>query len=112
MAGFTESSITLDFSTDNWFRFEKSLPYNKISGAHFKEMDACWVKDMGMPNAEFYAIELKDYSAGKLEDTSLFQALKDECMLRLKGYSSVWDGIEIHVLSKAAAQKHYGDFVK
>lgn len=172
MAGFTESSITLDFPTEHWFRFEKSSPYSMVSGFHFKEMDACWVKDMGTSNAEFYAVELKDYSAGNLEETSsdrvwdivkkvvdtiqmfmsahyqngfgkqlesdkavdlhncikkavfltivnfkeedasLFQVMKDECLSRLKGYSSVWDGIEIHVLSKAAAQKHFGDFVK
>ncbi len=70
MAGFTESSITLDFPTEHWFRFEKSSPYDKVSGFHFKEMDACWVKDMGTSNAEFYAVELKDYSAGNLEETS------------------------------------------
>ena len=172
MAGFTESSITLDFSTEHWFRFEKSSPYDKLSGFHFKEMDACWVKDMGTSNAEFYAVELKDYSAGNLKETSsdrvwdivkkvvdtiqmfmsaryqngfgkqleaeksvdlhngiqkavfltivnfkaedaqMFQTMKDECLLKLKGYSSVWDGIEIHVLPIPAAQKYFGEFVK
>lgn len=172
MAGFTESSITLDFPTGHWFRFERSSPYDRISGFHYKEMDACWVKDMGASNAKFYAIELKDYSAAnlketsstrvwdivkkvvdtiqmfmsaryqnsfgkqleadksvdlhkgiqkavfltivnfKVEDVQLFQAMRDECLLRLKGYSSVWDGIEIHVLPVATAQKHFSEFVK
>lgn len=172
MTGFTESSITLDFSTEHWFRFEKSSPYDKISGFHFKEMDACWVKDLGAPTAMFYAIELKDYSAAdlketstdrvwdivkkvvdtiqmfmsaryqngfgkqleaeksvdlhngiqkavfltivnfKVEDAQLFQTMRDECLLRLKGYSSVWDGIEIQVLPVATAQKLFSEFVK
>lgn len=63
MAGFTESGITLDFPTPDWFRFEKSQPYAGISGFHYKEMDACWVKDMNTDHAIFYAIELKDYTS-------------------------------------------------
>ena len=68
MAGFTESNITLDFPTSDWFRFEKSKPYSSISGFHFKEMDACWLKNMGSAQFEFYAIELKDYRSAKLNE--------------------------------------------
>ena len=65
MAGFTESGITLDFPTDNWFRFEKTEPHKSISCFNFKEMDACWID---YADGKFYAIELKDYTAtGSLE---------------------------------------------
>lgn len=68
MAGFTESGITLDFSTDTWFRFEKTEPHKSISHFHFKEMDACWVDEEHM---RFYAIELKDYTeAGSLDESN------------------------------------------
>jgi len=65
MAGFTESGITLEFSTESWFRFEKAEPYKSVSCFCFKEMDACWVD---YTDKKFYAIELKDYTrAGSLE---------------------------------------------
>ena len=172
MAGFSESNITLDFPTPHWFRFEKSKPYDSISAYHFKEMDACWVKDLGLGRSEFYAIELKDYRSSHFgekaeirvwdivkkvvdtiqmimsarhqypfgisleteknidlhtgivksffltivdirpEDSFLFTVMKDECLNRLKGYKSVWTGIEIHILTKDQAQKHYSEFVK
>lgn len=172
MSGFTESSITLDFPTGSWFRFEKSQPYSSISGFHYKEMDACWVKDMGPGQSEFYAIELKDYKSAKFaekaetrvwdivkkvvdtiqmflsarhqypfgkkleaekqvdlhtgvtkamfltvvdikpEDSLLFSVMKDKCLNRLKGYQSVWNDLEIHILTKTQAQKHFSEFVK
>lgn len=172
MAGFTESNITLDFPTSDWFRFEKSKPYISISGFHFKEMDACWLKNMGSAQFEFYAIELKDYRSAKLneivdnriwdivkkvvdtiqmymsaryqnqfgecletekhvdlhtgvvralfltivdikpEDSLLFSVMKDECLNRLKGYKTIWDDIEIHILTKSQAQNYYSEFVK
>lgn len=68
MAGFTESGITLDFSTDTWFRFEKTEPHKSISHFHFKEMDACWLDE---EHECFYAIELKDYTeAGSLDESN------------------------------------------
>lgn len=172
MSGFTESNITLDFPTGCWFRFEKSQPYSSISGFHYKEMDACWVKDLGSGHSEFYAIELKDYKSSKFaekaetrvwdivkkvvdtiqmflsarhqypfgknleteknvdlhtgamkamfltivdikpEDSPLFAAMKDECINRLKGYMSVWNDLEVHILTKAQAQKFFSEFVK
>ena len=69
MAGFTESGITLDFPTQDWFRFEKSQPYAGISGYHYKELDACWVKDMNTGYAIFYAIELKDYTSCSIDSS-------------------------------------------
>lgn len=172
MAGFSESNITLDFPTEHWFRFEKSKPYNSISAFYFKEMDACWVKNIGLGQSEFYAIELKDYRSARFnekaetriwdivkkvidtlqmmmsarhqypfgktleteknidlhtgnvkalfltivdikpEDSLLFAVMKDQCLNRLRGYSSVWAGIEIHILTKEQAQKYYSEFVK
>lgn len=172
MAGFTESNITLDFPSPHWFRFEHSLPYSEVSAFHYKEMDACWVKNMGTDTAEFFAIELKDYTNGNISttsservwdivkkvvdtiqmylsarwqqpfgqrleneksvdlhtgihaakfitivdvapsDTMLFQALKDSCMNRLKGYTKVWDGIQVHIVTKQQAQRHFAEFVK
>lgn len=172
MAGFSESNITLDFPTEHWFRFEKSKPYSSISAFHFKEMDACWVKNIGSGQSEFYAIELKDYRSSRFnekaetrvwdivkkvvdtiqmimsarhqypfgkkleaeknidlhtgdvtakfltivdirpEDSPLFAGMKDECLNRLRGYMSVWENIEIYILTKVQAQKYYSEFVK
>lgn len=65
MAGFIESGITLDFPTEDWFRFERTEPHKSISCFNFKEMDACWID---YEDKKFYAIELKDYTAtGSLE---------------------------------------------
>ena len=172
MAGFTESNITLDFPTEKWFRFEKSVPYSPLCAFYFKEMDACWVKILASGQSEFYAIELKDYRSAKLkekaddrvkiivkkvvdtiqmfmsahyqhtfgktlemeknvdlhtgeikayfltiidirpEDGQRVEVMKDECLNRLKGYTKVWDGIAIHILTKTQAQKQYSEFVK
>ncbi len=56
---FTESGITLNFPDNNYFCFENCRGYQKLSGFHFKEMDACWID---LTNNILYAIELKDYS--------------------------------------------------
>lgn len=36
MAGLVESGMTLDFSTADWFRFEKKEPYASLSGFGFQ----------------------------------------------------------------------------
>lgn len=65
MPSIVESNITLDFPTASWFRFEKTDPYQPLSGLWFKEMDACW---LDAANNIFYAIELKDYTESKNPD--------------------------------------------
>ncbi|MFN0036810.1 MAG: hypothetical protein ACKVUS_17245 [Saprospiraceae bacterium] len=63
MPGFTESSITLNFPDNNFFRFSTCQGYTSLSGNHFKEMDACWYDAAG----NFYwLIELKDYSLASI----------------------------------------------
>lgn len=63
MPGFTESSITLNFPDNNFFRFETSPGFKKLSANHFKEMDACWY-DTNLN--VFWLIELKDFSLATL----------------------------------------------
>lgn len=64
MPGFTESSITLNFPDDNWFRFNPGCAgYAKLSGNGFKEMDACWYDN----NANiFWIFELKDFTVADI----------------------------------------------
>jgi hypothetical protein len=60
MPGFTESSITLNFPDNNYFRFADCPGYRKFSGNNFKEMDACW---HNAGDNIYWLIELKDYTA-------------------------------------------------
>lgn len=60
MPGFTESSITLDFPDNNFFRFAECGGYIKLKGNNFKEMDACWYS---VADNEYWFIELKDFTA-------------------------------------------------
>lgn len=59
MNGFTESNITLTFPDSAFFRLGECHGYKKLSGHHFKEMDACWYD---AENDEYWLIELKDYT--------------------------------------------------
>jgi hypothetical protein len=59
MPGFTESNITLEFPDTQFFRFQDCPGYQKLSGYHFKEMDACWVDKN---TNTLWVIELKDFS--------------------------------------------------
>ena len=119
MAGFTESGITLDFPTDNWFRFEKTEPHKSISCFNFKEMDACWID---YADGKFYAIELKDYTAtGSLEPANTADrkwnitkkdsskgyigAFKDNCLEALRGYTKVCDKAHVIVMTYEQARR-------
>jgi hypothetical protein len=55
----TESSITVNFPDNNYFRFQDCSGYTKYSGNQFKEMDWGW---FDTTNAELYLIELKDFT--------------------------------------------------
>jgi hypothetical protein len=61
----TESSITLNFPDENYFRFQDCKGYKDIQN-HFKEMDACWYDNS---TDTLYIIELKDWSIAILTDT-------------------------------------------
>jgi hypothetical protein len=61
----TESSITLTFPDNNYFRFENCDGYINIQN-HFKEMDACWYDTV---NDTIYLIELKDWSVANLSNS-------------------------------------------
>lgn len=63
MPGFSESNITLDFPDNSFFRLADCPAYQRLSGNHFKEMDACWY-DTG--SGIFWLLELKDYSQATL----------------------------------------------
>lgn len=63
---YTESGITLHFPDNNYFCFENCTLYQKYSGNHFKEMDACWID---VANKTFYLIELKDHTNANLNQT-------------------------------------------
>ncbi len=60
MPGFTESNITHDFPDNNFFRFADCSGFRKLSGANFKEMDACWHEH---GSNTYWLIELKDFTA-------------------------------------------------
>jgi len=62
----TESSITLDFPDDNYFRFQDCEGYKAIQH-HFKEMDVCWYEQ---ETDTLYIIELKDWKNNKLDEES------------------------------------------
>jgi len=64
MPGFTESSITLNFPDDNYFRFSTCSGYTALSGNFYKEMDGCWYDAV---NNIYWLFELKDYSLASLE---------------------------------------------
>jgi hypothetical protein len=77
MPGFTESSITLDFPDNNFFRFDACGGYSKLSGNNFKEMDACW---HNAADNTYWLIELKDFTAdlaaGNSIETRVWDILK------------------------------------
>lgn len=60
----TESSITLNFPDNNFFRFQDCKGYRDIQN-NFKEMDACWYEQT---TDTLYIIELKDWGNGKLNE--------------------------------------------
>jgi hypothetical protein len=62
----TESSITLNFPDNNFFRFQDCSGYKAIQN-HFKEMDACWYDQS---TDILYIIELKDWSIANLTDNT------------------------------------------
>lgn len=62
----TESSITLNFPDNNFFRFENCKGYKDIQN-NFKEMDVCWYEQI---TDTLYIIELKDWKDGKLMEES------------------------------------------
>ncbi len=57
-----ESSVTLNFPDNNYFRFEECKGYKDIQN-NFKEMDACWYDET---KDELYLIELKDWKTDKI----------------------------------------------
>ena len=78
MAGFTESGTTLEFPSENWFRFQQSKPYCDVSGFGFKEMDACFLETKGDGTKVFYAIELKDFTeTNSLEESNMTKRIWD-----------------------------------
>jgi hypothetical protein len=68
MPGFTESSITLNFPDDNFFRFANCPGYRSLSGYSFKEMDACWYDESCN---ELWLFELKDFSFASLDSRTI-----------------------------------------
>lgn len=62
----TESSITLNFPDNNYFRFQDCNGYKTIQN-NFKEMDACWYDQA---SDILYIIELKDWSVANLTDST------------------------------------------
>ncbi len=68
MPGFVESSITLNFPDNNYFRFCDCVGYTTLKGNNFKEMDACWYDN----NENIYWLfELKDYTLATLDEDSI-----------------------------------------
>lgn len=60
----TESSITLNFPDNNFFRFQDCQGYKNIQN-HFKEMDACWYDQA---TDTLYLIELKNWGNNVLAE--------------------------------------------
>lgn len=60
----TESSITLNFPDNNYFRLGDCDGYKKIQD-NFSEMDACWYDQA---NDILYLIELKDWRSNNLKE--------------------------------------------
>ena len=67
MPGFTESNITLNFPDNNFFRLASCRVYTRLSGYHFKEMDACWYE---VNQNLYWLIELKDFTAANISTSS------------------------------------------
>ncbi len=63
MPTIEESSITLNFPDNNYFRFCDCIGYKKLS--HIKEMDACWYDQA---NDTLYIIELKNWENSRLNE--------------------------------------------
>lgn len=60
----TESSITLNFPDNNYFRLGDCDGYKAIQN-HFAEMDACWYDEV---NDVLYIIELKNWGDNSLDE--------------------------------------------
>jgi hypothetical protein len=81
---FTESGITLHFPDLNYFCFENCEGYQKLSGFHFKEMDAGW---FDIESNTVYLVELKDFTNAGLRDnieTRVWDLVKksvDSCVM-------------------------------
>lgn len=60
----SESNISLHFPDHRYFRFQDCEGYKKLSGYHFKEMDACWYD---IEKNTCWLFELKDFSVAVLE---------------------------------------------
>ncbi|GGF21843.1 hypothetical protein [Echinicola rosea] len=58
-----ESNITLNFSDNNFFRFEDCSGYKALSAYSFKEMDACWFDE---DQNTLWLFELKDFTKANL----------------------------------------------
>lgn len=76
-----ESSITLNFPDQNFFRFEDCDGYRKING-HFKEMDACWYEQT---TDTLFIFELKDWGSGRLQEENNPTISPQEIAERKKG---------------------------
>ena len=63
MMPYTESSITLNFPDNNYFRLSECDAYKKLN--HIREMDFCWYdKDKD----KLYLIELKDWGNASIDE--------------------------------------------
>jgi len=63
MMPFTESSITLNFPDNNYFRLSEWDTYKKLQ--HIREMDFCWYDKN---DDKLYLIELKDWGDASINE--------------------------------------------
>ena len=63
MMPYTESSITLNFPDNNYFRLSECDAYKQLN--HIREMDFCWY-DKGKD--KLYLIELKDWGNASIDE--------------------------------------------
>lgn len=79
----TESSITLNFPDDNYFRLGDCVGYKQIQ-QNFSEMDVCWYDRV---NNVLYLIELKDWKNNQLLEEDDPNISREEINQKKKGIS-------------------------
>lgn len=80
----TESSITLNFPDNNYFRLCDCPGYKAIQN-NFAEMDACWYDKA---NDILYIIELKNWENNSLFEESDPNYTQEQIILKKKGISN------------------------
>lgn len=78
----TESSISLEFPDDNWFRFQDCIHYKRLN--HIREVDFCWYNEEAN---RLFLIELKDWGDESLDEENDPKYSQEDIKNKKKGIS-------------------------